>query len=378
LATTLLACAREVETSSGDLAVTIDSTGRFPVVTVRGDPPRWQLESLAVIRPEPGIGFSRIHSIALDPSGGVWIADVRESTIHRYDDHGTFVESRGRVGSGPGEFLSAYAIAPDAGGLLVWDIQNSRTTRWHDDGSFDQSWTWMGGRSGGGSVQWHWRGPVPMLYAPAARRDGEGNRELFLAMGAHGRADTIEFRRTPEPPDGMLRQCDGEGGSIWFWSSPFRPRPSMTLYGELAVMAAGNPYELFYVATLADTVRLIRRSVEPLSITDSMWEAASSEYRADTDTMRLFNCRGEFRRLATHDMIHDLVGDSEGRLWVENTTLRGRYWDAWRGDSLLGSIPAPQRSDRWGPRPSFLGDRFAMVAPGPEGGLEVRLYRIRQ
>jgi hypothetical protein len=141
-------------------------------------------------------------------------------------------------------------------------------------------------------------------------------------------------------------------------------------------MAAGDQYELVYVEPLADTVQVVRRVVQPMPVTDSMWEEASAEYRADTDTMALSNCSGEFLRLPTHDMIHDLVGDSEGRLWVENTSVHGRRWDVWRMDSLLGSVVAPVRSDRWGPRPSFLGDRFAVVAPGPEGGLEVRLFRV--
>jgi hypothetical protein len=377
LALTFLgACASGSESPTADVTISVDSTGRYPVVTVRGEPPLWRLESLAVITPEPGVGFSRIQSIALDPSGGVWVADVREGFVHRYDDDGNLVETRGRMGSGPGEFLSAYAIASDSGGLILWDIQNSRTTRWHADGTFDQSWVWMGGRSGGGPVQWHWRGKVPMLYAPAARRDGGGNRDLFFAMGVHGRSDTLEFHRIPAPPSGLSRQCDGASGSIWFWSSPFRPQPSLTLYGDRAVMAAGDQYELVYVEPLADTVQVVRRVVQPMPVTDSMWEEASAEYRADTDTMALSNCSGEFLRLPTHDMIHDLVGDSEGRLWVENTSVHGRRWDVWRMDSLLGSVVAPVRSDRWGPRPSFLGDRFAVVAPGPEGGLEVRLFRV--
>jgi hypothetical protein len=42
----------------------------------------------------------------------------------------------------------------------------------------------------------------------------------------------------------------------------------------------------------------------------------------------------------------------------------------------MGSLSAPERLEEF--PPSILGDRLALVAESPDGGHEVRLYRIRR
>ncbi len=109
--TILAACNAGVQDTPSALTVSIDSGGVVPVITVSGEAPEWTLDSLAVIRAEPTVGFSRVRSIALDPRGGVWVADVGENRLSYFGDDGVFIEDRGRVGSGPGEFRSPYGTA---------------------------------------------------------------------------------------------------------------------------------------------------------------------------------------------------------------------------------------------------------------------------
>src|SRR5690606_3108082 len=93
----LVACGIDADRAGDARAVTIDSSGAVPVLTVSGEPPSWTLESLAVIRPEAELGFSNIRSIALDPNGGVWVADVGEGRVSRWlpaDDGGLWVKVR--------------------------------------------------------------------------------------------------------------------------------------------------------------------------------------------------------------------------------------------------------------------------------------------
>jgi hypothetical protein len=114
--------------------MTVDSSGAVPVVRVSGNPPTWSLDSLAVLRPEPDVGFSRVRSIALDPRGGVWVADVGENRLSHFGDDGTWIEDRGRVGSGPSEFRSPYGVIVHDSGTLVHDPGNGRIARFALDG----------------------------------------------------------------------------------------------------------------------------------------------------------------------------------------------------------------------------------------------------
>ena len=109
------------------------------MVTVSGEPEEWALESLTVVRPEPMVGFANVRSIALDV-GGVWVGDMQENRLLRYGDDGQLLESRGRQGSGPGEFTRPFAITTYRGSLLLFDPSAARVTRWTSTGALDSIW----------------------------------------------------------------------------------------------------------------------------------------------------------------------------------------------------------------------------------------------
>lgn len=61
------------------------------------DEPPGELVTTGVIGSETDHGFADIRSIALDPRGGVWVADVGDHRLTRWSDDGAFLEERGRV-----------------------------------------------------------------------------------------------------------------------------------------------------------------------------------------------------------------------------------------------------------------------------------------
>jgi hypothetical protein len=74
--------------------------------------------------------------------------------------------------------------------------------------------------------------------------------------------------------------------------------------------------------------------------------------------------------------VNALLPDADGRLWVERR-IPGRFvYELWSGDSLIAHVAAPEREQDI--PPAMLGDRLAVVSLSPDGGHEVRLYRIRK
>ena len=59
---------------------------------------------------DPNLLIGTVSSITSDSNGRVYIADSDQFTIHRFDADGTFLESFGRDGEGPGEFRSLIKL----------------------------------------------------------------------------------------------------------------------------------------------------------------------------------------------------------------------------------------------------------------------------
>jgi sugar lactone lactonase YvrE len=69
--------------------------------------------------------------------------------IIRFSKDGTFIKEWGKLGSGPGEFRNAHALAIDsAGRLFVCDRGNARIQIFSPDGKFLEQWSQFGRPSG--------------------------------------------------------------------------------------------------------------------------------------------------------------------------------------------------------------------------------------
>ena len=136
-AAALAACGTDTDSSSADLAEAheqaVETIGDSTVVrTLSGSV--WGTEATLV--PEVSIGdldgpeeyvFGNIGSIAVDDDRRVYVLDYQAQHVRVYDATGTYVETLGRPGEGPGEFFRATAIAvlPD-GRLLVRELRGGR------------------------------------------------------------------------------------------------------------------------------------------------------------------------------------------------------------------------------------------------------------
>ena len=129
-AATLAACGTERSSPS---AQTVEVIGDTTIVRSQG-PGVWGAPATLV--PEVSIGelegpdeylFGTVGSIAVNDDHTVYILDTQAQHIRVFDSTGTYIETLGRRGEGPGELSHAEAIAllPD-GRLVVRDPANMR------------------------------------------------------------------------------------------------------------------------------------------------------------------------------------------------------------------------------------------------------------
>lgn len=353
------------------LSVQIDSAGNFPVVTVSGEPEDWALESLTVVRPEPTVGFASVRSIALDPAGGVWIGEMQERRLLRYGDDGQLIESRGRQGAGPGEFTAPFAITTHRGSLLLFDPSAARVTRWTPSGALDSIWVVPHVTTGGQEVHWHPAADGPRVWQ-WVRRAGV-MFDAYFRVPLAGSLDTI-IAPQGAWPSVPTELCTDTQGKTWIWPSPFHPVLVRAPYMSGNAVNVGSEYRIAIINESGDTLRILTRDVPRAPITEADWLAGTAESRAGHNTLTLTGCTGEQERYPFKPAIEQLVTDEDGRLWVKRLAVGGTVWEAWRGDTLLGKVTAPAQ---WGlSRPSFLGDRMAVLQEGPEGGYQIGIYRI--
>jgi len=105
---------------------------------------------------EPGDPPSRLtrpNDVVVAPNGDIFVVDghgpAAPNRIMRFSSDGTYQETIGETGYGPGEFLEPHAIAMDSKGrLFVADRYNNRIQILEQDGTFVAAWTQFGRPSG--------------------------------------------------------------------------------------------------------------------------------------------------------------------------------------------------------------------------------------
>ena len=104
----------------------------------------------------PGSGpnqFNAPSDVVVADNGDIFVADGHgddtNNRVMKFASDGTFVESWGQTGYGPGEFRTLHAISIDTQGrVFVADRSNNRIQIFDQDGNFIAMWTQFGRPSG--------------------------------------------------------------------------------------------------------------------------------------------------------------------------------------------------------------------------------------
>lgn len=211
------------------------------------------------------------EKVAVDASGGVWVADVLNHRIQKFDAVGTFEMAIGSFGTGNGQFNSPRGLAIDdaAGEIYVVDSLNDRIQVFDRDGAYLRGW----GSTGSGDGQFDFPRCVALgagevyvtdmnnhrvqvftaagVFVRKWGKFGAGNGEFQyprgIAVGPGGRilvVDSFNHRVQRFDPDGtfvMKFGANGGDGSFGTGNGQFNtPRDVSVAAGKIWVADTGN------------------------------------------------------------------------------------------------------------------------------------------
>ena len=135
---------------------------------------------------DPNLLIGTVSSITSDSNGRVYIADSDQFTIHRFDADGTFLESFGRDGEGPGEFRSLIKLRYRDGIVYVLDRNLNRITAFNTESLDVEATIGLSGESQ--STRTNMR-PMPEEFFVLP-----GNRFLLTFLLFSGGTDQLHFQ----------------------------------------------------------------------------------------------------------------------------------------------------------------------------------------
>ncbi len=160
-----------------------------------------------------------VEGLAADASGNLYVACGEANEVQKYSPDGRLIGRWGSGGSGDGQFQHARAIAvASSGNVYVADRSNHRVQKFADDGRFLAKW----GTKGTGDGQFC----DPFFIAA----DDSGNVWVGdqLAGGTH-----------------RMQKFDGDGQFLAKWTRRIMAPRGMPYIGAVAVDSAGNSYYVF-------------------------------------------------------------------------------------------------------------------------------------
>jgi sugar lactone lactonase YvrE len=198
--------------------------------------------------------------VAVDAAGNVYVVDVFNHRIQKFDSNGNFITKWGGFGFGDGQFYYPYALAVDASGMIfVADAFNYRIQKFDSNGNFLGKWGSQGSGDGefnfpasvavdtSGNVyvadlfntriqKFDSNGSFLAKWGSQGIADGQFNQALGVAADASGNvyvADAVNQN---------VQKFDSDGNFITRWGSPGSGIGEFAAPSGLAVDASSNVY----------------------------------------------------------------------------------------------------------------------------------------
>ena len=414
-----VACAEGGATARS--AVTRDSAG---VAITESTGPAWGPGEALALSAEPTVlvgeeegapeyQFGRIAAATRLSDGRLAVFDGMAHELRFYDAAGKFLSKTGGEGGGPGEYkLVSWMTRLRGDSLMVHDIMAQRITVLGPDGGVARSVNLAAatppppaveGAAGGARSRIVMSGMGRYrVLAPFADGSLLARVAGAPAMGQQGvTRDSAVYVRLA--PDGSLRDTVGTfvgdetqlstaGSSgnmnVMVGPPPFGRTTQVAVDRDGFWLGTADRYELARYDAAGRLVRLVRRPVEPLAITEADVAERKRQDLEGTITVGNRQDEGVFRRMAeqrwenatipkTMPAHGALMADANGHLWVREVTRpvdRVPRWTVFAPDgTMLGTIAMPE-----GFRPLEFGDEYVLGVRKDDADVEqLALYQLR-
>ena len=278
--------------------------------------------------------FSSITDLAVGRDGSIFVAEARPVRLRVYDDHGKFVKSIGRQGSGPGEYrqVDALEIMAD-GNIAVRDgNQQGRINIHNPEGNFLRSFQLWTGFFTNDMFRVDNAGN---FYAKAPERLGNngpskpGGQMFWIKANASGTIiDTLPM------PMGKTSDVQLYGGP-----NASRVESMLSTLSSAGGIISGSPLKyVIDVQRPGQTTLRIEREHQPLRLAGAEkneWQAVAG-YKSKQPSGRSFSTGPDGKPVvrdapptkytipAVKPAFRELRSDEEGRIWVQVYTAANK------------------------------------------------------
>lgn len=351
--TAVVAVLQACDTSDADAGITYDTVAGVEHVIGAGPglwtaAGAWSLDedTRVVIGEVEGPGeyvFGRISDVVVDPQGHIHVADPQATEIRIFSPAGGFVRRLGREGEGPGEFghISGLTLTPS--GVAALDGRLNRMTVFGPEGDVSRTFRLQRPYM---ILEHH----APMAFDSAGRffdrarlARGIGADSVgVITYAADGSvADTALLAVIPADQVTLER----DGMPYMSIPHPFAPRVSIAFGPDGTVyLSRGSEYRIDVFSPSGDSLRAIRRTVEPPRVTEAERDSALAFIR---ETLESSGGRlpADVELPERKGVITRMVVDSEGHLWVLHESDAGDPRFVWSVHDpegrFLGTVRTP-------------------------------------
>ncbi len=294
--------------------------------------------------------FGGIGGVIPTPDGRIWVLDGMAYQLRLYDREGTFVRAVGRDGEGPGEFgFNPCAFHGPEG--EVW-VEAGGRWQWFDSEGGLLGQQRVTRNLGCGIQRWVSHDRFVAVHVEGTPRSRE--RESYFLI--HSRepsgevAVTDTAHRPVIPENQRVEWFDADRRSRISVLMPLIHRATYVLgpNGDFWISDGSGEYCIRRQTLFGDTLVIMERPYEPISVPDSIRDDAMPERRRRDLTLdRSFDPDDIPRVFPPFDRL--LIG-TDGTLWVRRQLEDGLYGlDVFASDGrFLGPVEAPPEFDRMG------------------------------
>jgi hypothetical protein len=268
---------------------------------------RYDLEEVWVLGKEKNENdlFASIYDVQVDAQGNIYVSDIRDRRVKKFNAEGKYLRNIGRMGQGPGEFQGARNLAVDD---LSGDIYLADLLKVH---RYDRECAYQNSIPINGFFENFYVDKEGAFWARMSYFDEKtGQGKAFDKISSHGEL-IKRITKLSASDTGSLRR--GAKDSVTVTSGPkhgYEPELLVSrVDGQTFLWAVSNEYALNMIDTQGNLSFKILKKEEPQPFSNQEKDKILNGFRADV--------RAKIELPKFKPFLKKVFADSEGRIYVQ-------------------------------------------------------------